>query len=130
MLGPNPTTSLRLPEISEKNPKINSSISRGNETFLDSFQTLFNHVRYSKKKLTFLPRRIFDFGAISKDETEKQKDHGIHSRPHDAKVRQKTLFLTAFSCRPALQFLGQVWFNKDLDRRLRSNLRLKDVTTW
>ena len=66
-----------------------------------------------------MPRRIFDFGAISKDETEKQKDHGIHSRPHDAKVRQKTLFLTAFSCRPALQFLGQVWFNKDLDR-LRS----------
>ena len=75
-----------------------------------------------------LPFRIFDFGAISKDQTEKQKDHGIHSRPHDAKVRQKTLFLTAFSCRPALQFLGQVWFNKDLDR-LRSLLRLVDFTT-
>ena len=99
------------------------------------FWIVFNnvHVRYSKltlyskKKLTFLPRRIFDFGAISKDE-QTEENHGINPRPHDAKVRQKTLFLTAFSCRPALQFLGQVWFNKDLDR-LRSLLRLVDFTT-
>ena len=103
----------------EKNPgKIISNCENSNETFLNLLCCLLESsilVQFPKTKQRRKKMKVFTL------------DHMMQKWGGKPAVSPVLPNFQLF-CRPAMQFLGRVWLNKDLDR-LRSLLRLEDFTT-